>query len=133
MPSREGWSPACIRKHPNLAAARIDIGAGRIPEDGNHCRRRHEAVAPQGSELAYRHTVSSADKGLSLVEPAHDLAAVVAELALSDGFGHSWIVARRATAVDGAGAERRLHPPPPTWHRLLYLGGRGPPSGRIFS
>jgi hypothetical protein len=90
-----------------LADPRIDIGTeaarvdgGRIPENGNDCRRRHEPVAPQGSEFAYRHTVASEDEGLSPVEPAHDLAAVVAELALGDGFSHGSTVARRATDVD---------------------------------
>ena len=93
-----------------LAGPRIDVGTeaarvdgGRIPEDGNHGRRRHEPVAPQGSELAYRHSVASDDKGLSLVEPAHDLAAVIAELALGNGFSHAGIVARRATAESTKG------------------------------
>jgi len=93
-----------------LASPRIDVGTeaarvddGRIPEDGNDGRRRHEPVAPQGSELAYRHSVASDDEGLSLVEPAHDLAAVVAELALGNGFSHVSTVAHRATVVDGSG------------------------------
>src|SRR5947199_2735172 len=98
-----------------LASPRIDVGTeaarvdgGRIPEDGNDGRRRHEPVAPQGSELAYRHSVASDDEGLPLVEPAHDLAAVVAELALGNGFSHVSTVAHRATVVDGSGkAESR--------------------------
>jgi hypothetical protein len=79
-------------------AARID--SGRIPENGNDCRRRHEPVAPQGSELAYWHTMASDDEGLPLFEPAHDLAAIVAELALGDGWSHGSTVARRPTDVD---------------------------------
>jgi hypothetical protein len=67
-------------------AARVD--GGRVPEDGNDCRRGHESVTAQGGELAHRHTVASGDEGLSLIEPAHDLTAVVAELALGDGFSH---------------------------------------------
>ena len=57
-------------------------------------------MAPQGSDLTYGHTVASDDEGLSLVEPAHDFAAVVAELALGDGFSHGSMVARCATDVD---------------------------------
>jgi hypothetical protein len=73
-----------------------------------------ESVAPQGSELAYRHTVASDDEGLSLVEPAHDLAALVAELALGDGFSHFPRVAHRATAVDGS--QRATVDSPPCLH-----------------
>src|SRR5437016_1276019 len=97
-----------------LASPRIDIGTeaarvdgGRILEDGNDRLRRHESVAPQGSELSYRHTVASDDERFSLVEPAHDLAAVVAELALGDGFSHASTVAHRATVVDGFGESAR--------------------------
>src|SRR4051812_23531548 len=98
-----------------LASPRIDIGteaprvdSGRIPENRNDRRRRHESVAPQGSELAYRHTVASYDEGLSLIEPAHDFAAVVAELALGDGFSHSLMVAQRATDVGCLHSRNRI-------------------------
>ena len=67
-------------------------------------------MTPQGSELSYRHTVSSDDEGLSLVEPAHDLAVVVAELSLGDGGRHSSTVARRATGVDSSNEVERLSP-----------------------
>lgn len=112
-----------------LASPRIDIGTeavrvdrGRIPEEGNDCRRGHKSVAPQGGELAHRHTMASDDERLSLIEPAHDLAAFVAELALGDGFSHVSAVAHRATVVDparpGKGVERRRF-----LQRLLALSG----------
>src|SRR5258706_3049299 len=124
-----------------LASPRIDVGTeaagvdgGRIPEDGNDRRRRHESMAPQGSQLAYRHTVASDDEGLPLVEPAHDLAAVIAELTLGDGFRHASMVARRATDVDGLAflaapwvlrsATRRRHR-----YRVRETGPGEPPRG----
>src|SRR6185295_496712 len=115
-----GWRPRLFRLRPFgarheriLAGPCIEVGAeaagvdGRCgPEDCHRCRRGHESMAPQWSELAHRHAVAGDDESLALIEPAHDFTAGVAELALRDGFSHASTVVRSATVVD-SGPEGR--------------------------
>lgn len=53
-----------------------------------------EPMATQWGQLADRNTISGHDERLALVELAHDLAAVVAQLALGDFGSHIGTVAR---------------------------------------
>src|SRR5580704_10957197 len=50
-----------------------------------HCRLGgHEAVATQRRQLSHRDAIASHDERLTLVEFAHDLPAVIAQLPLAD-------------------------------------------------
>lgn len=53
-----------------------------------------ESMAPEGGKFANGVSVSGDDKGLAVVELAHDFATVVAQLALGDFGSHSLTVAR---------------------------------------
>ncbi len=54
----------------------------------------NETAPAKRDELADRDAVTGDHEGLALIEPAHDLAAVVAEFSLGDRFNHAGGVAR---------------------------------------
>ena len=61
-----------------------EVHRRRSAEDGHHRLGAHEPVPPERGELADWNPVARHDKRLALVEPAHDLAALVAKLPLGD-------------------------------------------------
>src|SRR5437588_11495356 len=84
------------------------INVGCAGKRGNDCFCRNEAPSPQRYELADGHAVPRDDEGLTLVELTHDLAALVAQLALRDLSAHRGDCSTRATrSVEGAPRRRR--------------------------
>jgi hypothetical protein len=66
-----------------------------------HCRdavTADEAAPPQGSDLSDRHTVASQNERLTMVEPTHDVTAVIPQLPLADVLGHGY---KRSTGCYG--------------------------------
>ena len=55
-----------------------------MPEQGNGGFGTNEPVTAQWSELTHGNPVARHDEGVTLVEAAHDLAALVPQLALGD-------------------------------------------------
>jgi hypothetical protein len=68
---------------------------GRSVCEGREYRvTRHEPPSSQRSQIANRHAVAGYNERLALIEPTHDLAAVVPEFSLGDHFSHLRTVAR---------------------------------------
>jgi hypothetical protein len=74
-----------------LVEDRIDVGSESptvddrsAGEEGDGCVGAHEPTFPERHELAHRDAVTGDDEHLAAVERAHDLAALVPELSLTD-------------------------------------------------
>ncbi len=73
------------------------VDSGRVPEKGDRRFGCDKAMTSQGREFTDGYAVSSDDEGLALIQPAHDLSALVAQLSLGDLSVHRASVARCAT------------------------------------
>jgi hypothetical protein len=84
-----------------LASRGIEVGSEPVEIDARRALERchcfvgaNEATATHWGKLADGNTVSGDDEALALVELAHDLTAVVSQLALGDLGCHTTSVAR---------------------------------------
>lgn len=68
------------------------------PEDRESLFGGDQLAAAEGNKASYRNPVAGDKEGLPPVEPAHDLAAMVAQLPLGDRMRHSGECSARATA-----------------------------------
>ena len=82
-----------VEKRIDVVAEPPSVDGGRAVENGDCGLRCHELALSQRRQLSDRHAVASYDERLPAVERAHDLAALVPELALCDLPGHAAIVA----------------------------------------
>jgi hypothetical protein len=87
-----------------LVDDRIDVGSESptvddrgAREEGDGCVGTHEPTLPDRRQLADRDAVTGNDERLAAVERAHDLAAVVPELSLTDLSRHITKCSTRAT------------------------------------
>jgi hypothetical protein len=71
----------------------VEIDYGRAGEDGGCGFRGDELSFSEGRQLADRHSVACDNERLAPVESAHDLAALVAQLALRNPSTHAPSVA----------------------------------------
>ncbi len=76
-------------------------------EDVDDCTGVDEATTPQRAKFAHRFCPTGHDVGMSLVQPAHDAPAVIAQLPLTDLLAHLPIVAPGATRIDSSHPPRR--------------------------
>lgn len=81
-----------------VVAEPSDIYRWRGPEERGSSVGGDEAVASQRGELADRNASARDDEAFTVIEPSHDLPAVVAQFALGDLAAHASIVAPGATA-----------------------------------
>ena len=83
----------------------------RAPERGDGRLGADESMPTQRGKLADRDSIPGHDKRLALVKPAHDVAAVIAQLSLGDLFGHTQSVARVLHGLQSsAGSLTGVHP-----------------------
>lgn len=87
--------------HDLLAGGPIEICSEPVephrrsaPERGDGRLGADESMAAQRGKLADRDSIPGHDERLALVEPAHNVAAVIAQLPLGDLLGHTGRVAR---------------------------------------
>jgi len=81
-----------------ISAESCEVDARRVAEHCDCGVSAHESVSAQRGELSDGRPVPRHYEGLTLVQLAHDLAALVAQLPLGDLSSHLANVARRATA-----------------------------------
>ena len=74
-----------------LVDDRVDVGSESFTvedrsarEEGDRCVGAHELTLPERRQLADRDAVTGDDEHLATIERAHDLAALVPELSLTD-------------------------------------------------
>jgi len=84
------------------------VDAGSLAEDGYGRVGLYEPMPTKRGELPDRYSISGHDKGLTVIETTHDLAALVAQLSLGY-FPHPASVAQGATlaCVEEAAARQR--------------------------
>jgi hypothetical protein len=80
--------PIEIRSEP------VELDSRSAPERGDGRLGTYESMPTQRGKLADRDSIPGHDERLALVKLAHNLATVIAQLALSDLFGHTQSVAR---------------------------------------
>jgi hypothetical protein len=72
-----------------VPAKQDKVHAGSTPEHGDGGVGGHKTVPTKGGQLADGCAIAGDDEGLAMIEPAHDLPALVPELPLSDDSGHT--------------------------------------------
>ena len=75
--------PVEVRSEP------VELHARSVSERGDSRLGAHESMSTQRGQLADRDSIPGHDEGLALVKLAHNLAAVIAKLTLSNLFGHT--------------------------------------------
>ena len=99
----------------------VELHPGSAPERGDGRLGAYESMPAQRGKLADGDSVPGHDKRLALIKLAHDVTAVIAQLPLSDLFGHTKSVARVLHC------RSRCQPPHWAWHGQQRFGvGRRP-------
>ena len=80
-----------------VGAKPSQVDARSATEYGDGGIGLHEPVPPKRSQFTDGHAVAGDDEALALVQPPHDLTALVPKLSLGDVSGHGDSVARGAT------------------------------------
>ncbi len=86
-------SRVLVKRRVDVGPEPLELHRRRTGKASDRGFRSNELPLPERHQLAYGHSVAGDDEGLSAIEGSHDLAALVAELPLSDLAWHSRIVA----------------------------------------